>query len=195
MPTKKRMPEKEWVKQKLKPKMLARPRAMLNVNWVIASSTWRLANAWVWIMALVRTNILIPKWDPKEKAEIVVEDGQTPETQLANLVKTIVELLQPMVVLVEIVRRVPEKTEKLTGYVDASVTVSTLRTKHAKTRWVVLQMERKIARPAMLGSKVIVRMELHAEIGTLRIVVGILKENALLVKIAYSCIETILGVL
>ena len=189
------MPEKEWVKQKLEPKTLARPRAMLNANWVIASSTWKLANAWVWIMALVRTNISIPKWDPKEKAEIVVEDGQTPETQLANLVKTIVELLQPMVVLVEIVRRVLAKTEKLTGYVDASVTVSTLRTKHVKTRWVVLQMGRKIAHLAEHGSMVIVRMELHAEIGTLRIVGGILKENALLVKIVYSCIETIRVVL
>ena len=100
-----------------------------------------------------------------------------------------------MVVLVEIVRRVPEETEKLTGYVDASVTVSTLRTKHVKTRWVVLQMGRKIAHLAKRGSMVIVRMELHAEIGTLRIVGGILKENALLVKIAYSCIETIRAVL
>ena len=128
------MPEKEWVKQKLKPKMLARPRAMLNVNWVIASSTWRLANAWVWIMALVHTNTPILKWDPKEKAETKVENGQTPETLLANLVKTIVELVQPMVVLAEIVRRVLEKTEMSTGYVDVSVMESTLRTKHVKTR-------------------------------------------------------------
>ena len=118
----------------------------------------------------------------------MVEDGQTPETQLANLVKTIVELLQPMVVLVEIVRRVPEETEKLTGYVDASVTESTLRTKHVKTRQVVLPLERKIVHLAKPGSKVTALLEIHAETGILRIVDGTPKDNALPGKIAYSFI-------
>ena len=56
----------------------------------------------------------------------------------------------------------------------------------------MLPLERRIVRLAKLGLKDIVQMELHVETGTLQIVVGIPREDALLVKIAYSYIETIL---
>ena len=56
----------------------------------------------------------------------------------------------------------------------------------------MLPVERRIVRLAKLGLKVIVPMELHGEICTLQTVVGMPWENALLVKIAYSYIETML---
>ena len=66
------------------------------------------------------------------------------------------------------------------------MTESTNRTKLEKTQLVVPLRTRKIVLLAKLGSKVTALLEVHAETGTLLIVVGMQKDNALPVKIAFS---------